>query len=256
MKQILFSILFLFVASFAIGQQAGTQSVGEVVSRTSEVVPVPNDTNYLLRIVTVTDVGNVFLDTSVSYSFLGDSTQAIAYFLKLAEDLQVYAHAGINRAFELPKIRRDRGSISDNLTTITGSSGLNDLNFVRYQAHYAAYAPTQDTLTGQYRLFFSDGTSTFARLVQLAGGGWRMRRTSERGGTDVSPINSNQYVVLPTSPKSFQMTYPQGGTSYEFWLDENVINPNFEVFRPLQFIPGLNGTPVVRIIKFKKIILP
>lgn len=256
MKNTIFSILFLFVASFAIGQQAGTQSVGEVISRTSEVVPVPGDTTYLLRIVTITDVGNVFPDTAVSYTFLGDSLTAIAYFLKLAEDLQIYAHAGVNRAFEIPQIRKDRSSISDNLTDITGTAGLNDLNFIRYQAHYAAYPAGQDTLTGQYQLFFSDNTNSFARLIQLQGGGWRMRKTASRGGADLSPVNSNQYVVVPTSPKSFQLTYPQGGAVYSFWLDENVISQNFEVFRPLQFIPGLNGTPVIRIRKFKKIILP
>ena len=254
MKNILFAITLIFIASFASAQTA--QSVGEIVSRTSTVVPVPGDTTYLLRIQTVTDLGNAFPDTSVSYTFLGDSLAAINYFLKLAEDLQIYAHAGVNRAFELPQIRQDRSAISDNLIAITGSDNLNDLNFTRYAAHYGAYPAANDTLTGQYQLFFSDNTNSFARMIQLAGGGWRLRKTTGRGGGDVSPVNSNQYVVVPTSPKSFQITYPQGGTVYSFWLDENVRNPNFEVFRPLQFIPGLNGTPVIRIRKYKTVVLP
>lgn len=254
MKNTIFSILFLFVAFFATGQTV--QSVGEVVSRTTAVVPVPGDTTYLLKTTTVTDVGNVYMDTSVTYSFLGDSIKAVNYFLKLAEDLQIYAHAGVNRSFELPQIRQDRNAISANLQSLTGTDDLNDLNLIRYQSHYGAYPATADTLTGQYQLFFSDNTNSFARLIQLPGGGWRMRKTASRGGADVSPVNSNQYVVTPTSPKSFRMTYPQGGTVYLFWLDENVISPNFELFRPLQFIPGLNGTPVIRIRKFKKIILP
>ena len=254
MKNILFAITLIFIASFASAQTA--QSVGEIVSRTSTVVPVPGDTTYLLRIQTVTDLGNAFPDTSVSYTFLGDSLAAINYFLKLAEDLQVYTHAGVNRAFELPQIRQDRSAINDNLTTITGGDNLNDLNFTRYAAHYGAYPASNDTLTGQYQLFFSDNTNSFARMIKLAGGGWRLRKTTSRGGGDVSPVNSNQYVVVPTSPKSFQITYPQGGTVYSFWLDENVRNPNFEVFRPLQFIPGLNGTPVIRIRKYKTVVLP
>lgn len=253
MKNTIFSILFLFVAFFATGQTV--QSVGEVVSRTTAVVPVPGDTTYLLKTTTVTDVGNVYLDTSVTYSFLGDSIQAVNYFLKLAEDLQIYAHAGVNRSFELPQIRNGRSAISANLQSLTGTANLNDLNLIRYQSHYGAYPATADTLTGQYQLFFSDNTNSFARLIQLPGGGWRMRKTASRGGADISPVNSNQYVVMPTSAKSFQLTYPQGGVVYSFWLDENVVNNNFQVFRPLQFIPGLNGTPVIRIRKYNKVIL-
>ena len=254
MKNILFAITLIFIASFASAQTA--QSVGEIISRTSTVIPVPGDSTYLLRVYTVTDVGNAIPDESTTHTFLGDSLAAISYFLKLAEDLQIYAHAGVNRAFELPKIRQDRSAINDNLTTITGSANLNDLNFTRYAAHYGAYPAANDTLTGQYQLFFSDNTNSFARMIQLAGGGWRLRKTTGRGGDDVSPVNSNQYVVVPTSPKSFQITYPQGGVVYSFWLDENVRNPNFEVFRPLQFIPGLNGTPVIRIRKYKTVVLP
>lgn len=237
MKQILTSILVLVsLAAF---------SQGEIVEKTQTIVQ--QDTNYLLKTMTVKDFGYQFLDTSISYAFLGDSSTALQALFIFAEQRQLFVHAGVNRAFQIKDVRQELQAISAAYQQITGSDNLQDAANQNYQSIYGA-GPTGDPPLGLYKIVFpNEITPTYARMVQFQSGAYRLRKTDGKGGPDVSPVASNQYVVNPTSPKSFDITVE--GVKYSMFLDETAQNKTALVFRPLQYIPGLNGTPVVRILK-------
>lgn len=238
MKNVIFSFFFAILTMTAFSQ--------EIVSKTQSIVT--QDTNYLLKTVTVTDGGNTFLDTNITYQFLGDSLTALNKIFQETQNAAQFIHAGVNRAFGIKDFRDFLTGANSLYLSITGSDNLSDAANANLQTFYGA-GPTNEPPLGIYRIIYGDGTSSFARMVQFASGAYRLRKTVSKGGADVTPVASNQYIVQPIHTKSFDIT--ADGVKYSFWLDENVNNPAFDVYRPLQYIPGLNGTPIYRIFKFK-----
>lgn len=147
-----FFLFFLLSLSLC----GAAQQSRDVVSSSQTIVQ--QDTNYLLKNVIVTDNGYSLFDTSISYTFLGDSLTALTALFQFAEQRQLFVHAGVNRAFQINDVRRELTSISQAYQVITGSDNLQDAANQNYASLYGAGAIADPPL-GIYRIVFA-GEST------------------------------------------------------------------------------------------------
>lgn len=239
MKNTIFSILFLFVAFFAIGQKDAVTYVQTIEK---------SGNTYYLKTVTTFDYGLPFQNQTTTFEEIGDSLAVLARFVRLIEDERTQVQTAISRAFDLPQVQQSFNEINQAVQTFTGGTNLQELLNDAFSTHYGV--SNNGAIVGKYRIVIPGETSeTYARLLRLPGGGIRLRLIQGENGPDVSP--TVQYVVNLRSSRDFQITYPAGGTVYSCWLDDGRTNIRKPIFRPLQvLIPGTT-LAFSRIIKLK-----